>query len=416
MPTTEQPHALDPKALQALRDNFPLLTQTINGKPLVYLDNGATTQKPRCVIDAINTYYAQQNANVHRGAHTLSDQATGLFEQAREDVARFINAPSHEQIVWTRGTTESINLVATSFGTSQLKAGDRVLISAMEHHANIVPWQQICLQTGAELCVIPVLENGELSLDAFDELLDERVKLLAIVHVSNALGSVNPVADMIAKAHDVGAKVLVDGAQAIAHWPIDVQALDVDFYVFSGHKLFGPTGIGVLYGKAELLDAMPPYQSGGEMIEHVTFGHTTFQKAPFKFEAGTPNMAGVIGLGEAVRYLDKQDRGALLAHEQYLLNYAHSKAEQYDDLSIIGHAPHKVGIFGFTLDGTHPSDVGLLLDQQGIAVRTGNHCAMPIMAQLSPSGSVRASLSIYNSQSEIDALFTGLEKARSFLC
>lgn len=416
MTATEQPRTLAPEALQTLRDDFPLLTQTVNGKPLVYLDNGATTQKPRCVIDAINTYYAQQNANVHRGAHTLSDQATGLFEQAREDVARFINAPSHEQIVWTRGTTESINLVAASFGASQLKAGDRVLISAMEHHANIVPWQQICLQTGAELCVIPVLDNGELSLDAFDELLDERVKLLAIVHVSNALGSVNPVADMITKAHGVGAKVLVDGAQAVAHWPIDVQALDVDFYVFSGHKLFGPTGIGVLYGKAELLDAMPPYQSGGEMIEHVTFGRTTFQKAPFKFEAGTPNMAGAIGLGAAVRYLAKQDRAALLAHEQSLLNYAHSKAEQYDDISIIGHAAHKAGIFGFTLDGTHPSDVGLLLDQQGIAVRTGNHCAMPIMAQLSPSGSVRASLSIYNSQSEIDALFTGLDKARSFLC
>lgn len=416
MTATEQPRTLAPEALQTLRDDFPLLTQTVNGKPLVYLDNGATTQKPRCVIDAINTYYAQQNANVHRGAHTLSDQATGLFEQAREDVARFINAPSHEQIVWTRGTTESINLVAASFGASQLKAGDRVLISAMEHHANIVPWQQICLQTGAELCVIPVLDNGELSLDAFDELLDERVKLLAIVHVSNALGNVNPVADMITKAHGVGAKVLVDGAQAVAHWPIDVQALDVDFYVFSGHKLFGPTGIGVLYGKAELLDAMPPYQSGGEMIEHVTFGRTTFQKAPFKFEAGTPNMAGAIGLGAAVRYLAKQDRAALLAHEQSLLNYAHSKAEQYDDISIIGHAAHKAGIFGFTLDGTHPSDVGLLLDQQGIAVRTGNHCAMPIMAQLSPSGSVRASLSIYNSQSEIDALFTGLDKARSFLC
>ena len=400
--------------IQAIRADFPALHQEVNGKPLVYLDNGATTQKPQQVIDAQRDFYLYDNSNVHRGAHTLSDRATFAFEQSRKTVQGFINAAKAEEIIWTRGTTESINLVAHSFGDS-LQAGDHILISAMEHHANIVPWQMLCQRKGVELKVIPVNELGELDMDAFAELLTERVKLLSIVHVSNALGTINPIEDMIERAHAVGAKVLIDGAQSVAHWDLDVQALDIDFLAFSGHKLFGPTGIGVLYGKEALLDAMPPYQTGGEMIEHVSFNATRFNALPFKFEAGTPNIAGVIGLAAAIDYLQGLDRTALLEHENGLLKHARQRAQDMGQLRLIGDANDKASIFGFVMEGAHPADVGTLLDQQGIAVRTGHHCAMPIMEQFDVPGSVRASFSFYNTLDEVDALFRGLEKAKLFL-
>jgi cysteine desulfurase/selenocysteine lyase len=400
--------------IHTLRADFPALAQQVNGKPLVYLDNGATTHKPQAVIDAVSQFYAQDNSNVHRGAHTLSDRATQAFEQARETVRDFLNAGSTKEIIWTRGTTEAINLVAHSFG-AQLQAGDQILISAMEHHANIVPWQMLCERSGAELKVIPVTERGELDMPAFDQLLTDKVKLVGVVHVSNALGTINPIEDIIAKAHAVGAKVLIDGAQSVAHWNIDVQALDADFFAFSGHKLFGPTGIGVLYGKQALLEAMTPYQTGGEMIEHVSFSGTRFNGLPFKFEPGTPNIAGAIGLAAAIRYLTGLDRDALLQHEHALLARLRERASDMPELRLIGDAEHKASIFGFVLNGAHPADVGTLLDQQGIAVRTGHHCAMPIMEQFGVPGSVRASFSFYNTLDEVDALFAGLEKAKLFL-
>ncbi len=406
--------ALSAELLNAIREQFPALHQEVNCKPLVYLDNGATTQKPKAVIDALQRYYEHDNSNVHRGAHTLSDRATEHFENARKTLQRFLNAKKAEEIVWTRGTTESINLVAATWGRAFIKAGDRILISGMEHHSNIVPWQMLCEQTGAELLPIPVLDNGELDMDAYKSLLTPQVKFVSVVHVSNALGTINPVADIIRMAHDVGAKVLVDGAQAVAHWNVDVQALDADFYAFSGHKLFGPTGIGVLYGKEALLNAMPPYQGGGEMIEHVSFSKTTYNGLPYKFEAGTPNIAGAIGLAAAVDYLHSLDRVALAAHEDALLAHANQRAAQIGGIRIIGNARHKASVFGFILEGTHPADVGTLLDQQGIAVRTGHHCAMPVMEQFKVPGTVRASFSFYNTL-EVDALFNGLEKAKLFL-
>ena len=400
--------------IHTLRADFPALAQQVNGKPLVYLDNGATTHKPQAVIDAVSQFYVQDNSNVHRGAHTLSDRATQAFEQARETVRDFLNAGSTKEIIWTRGTTEAVNLVAHSFG-AQLQAGDHILISAMEHHANIVPWQMLCERSGAELKVIPVTERGELDMPAFDKLLTDKVKLVGVVHVSNALGTINPIEDIITKAHAVGAKVLIDGAQSVAHWNIDVQALNADFFAFSGHKLFGPTGIGVLYGKQALLEAMPPYQTGGEMIEHVSFSGTRFNGLPFKFEPGTPNIAGAIGLAAAIRYLTGLDRDALLQHEHALLARLRERASDMPELRLIGDAEHKASIFGFVLNGAHPADVGTLLDQQGIAVRTGHHCAMPIMEQFGVPGSVRASFSFYNTLDEVDALFAGLEKAKLFL-
>ncbi|QQD23808.1 SufS family cysteine desulfurase [Venatoribacter cucullus] len=407
--------ALSAELLNAIREQFPALHQEVNCKPLVYLDNGATTQKPKAVIDALQRYYEHDNSNVHRGAHTLSDRATEHFENARKTLQRFLNAKKAEEIVWTRGTTESINLVAATWGRAFIKAGDRILVSGMEHHSNIVPWQMLCEQTGAELLPIPVLDNGELDMDAYKSLLTPQVKFVSVVHVSNALGTINPVADIIRMAHDVGAKVLVDGAQAVAHWNVDVQALDADFYAFSGHKLFGPTGIGVLYGKEALLNAMPPYQGGGEMIEHVSFSKTTYNGLPYKFEAGTPNIAGAIGLAAAVDYLHSLDRVALAAHEDALLAHANQRAAQIGGIRIIGNARHKASVFGFILEGTHPADVGTLLDQQGIAVRTGHHCAMPVMEQFKVPGTVRASFSFYNTLDEVDALFNGLEKAKLFL-
>ncbi len=398
-----------------IRAQFPALHQEVNGKPLVYLDNGATTQKPRCVIDALSDYYRLNNSNVHRGAHTLSDRATQQFEDARKTLQAFLNANKAEEIVWTRGTTESINLVAATWGRKNIQAGDEILVTGMEHHSNIVPWQMLCQQTGATLRPIPVKDNGELDMEAFTSMLNDKVKLVGVVHVSNALGTINPVADIIKMSHDVGAKVLVDGAQAVAHWDVDVQALDVDFYAFSGHKLFGPTGIGVLYGKEELLNAMPPYQGGGEMIEHCSFDGTTYNVLPFKFEAGTPNIAGAIGLAAAVSYLNGIDRAALEQHENALLVRANELADDIGCIRKIGTAPKKASVFSFLLDGAHPADVGTLLDQQGIAVRTGHHCAMPLMNQFKVPGTVRASFSFYNTMEDVERLFAGLEKAKMFL-
>ena len=401
--------------VQAIRAQFPILAQQINGNPLVYLDNGATTQKPDAVIDAISNFYRHDNSNVHRGAHTLSDRATSAFEQARVAVQGLLNAGSSDEIIWTKGTTESVNLVAFSWGQANLKPGDRVLVSAMEHHANIVPWQLVCAKTGAEVVPIPVSDAGELDLEALDGLLDERVKFVSIVHVSNALGTVNPVAEIIARAHRVGALVMVDGTQAVAHFDLDMQALDCDFYTFSGHKLFGPTGIGALYGKMALLEAMPPFMGGGEMIETVSFEQTTFNRVPYKFEPGTPNIAGAVGLAAAIAWFNGLDRAAMMAHEQAVLDYAVECAHNYPGLTLIGQADQRAGVLSFVLDGSHPHDVGTLLDQQGVAVRTGSHCAMPIMSRLGVSGTVRASFALYNTREDVDALFAALDKVKLFL-
>ncbi len=410
--TLTAPPAFD---IETVRQDFPILQQQVNGQPLVYLDNAATTQKPESVIQAICDYYRRDNSNVHRGAHTLADRATAAFESARRKVAAFINAAEPAEIIWTRGTTEAINLVAASWGGSQLRAGDRILVSAMEHHSNIVPWQLIAQRTGATVEAIPVDSTGTLDLQAFASLCDARVRLVAIGHVSNALGTVNPVIEVVRLAHAVGALVLVDGAQAVGHWPVDVQALGCDFYAFSAHKMMGPTGVGVLYGTRALLDAMPPYQGGGEMIESVRFSGTSFNQLPYKFEAGTPDIAGVIGLGAAVDYLNALDRAGAARHEQALLAYAQEKATKVPGLRLVGTADHKVSVLSFVLEGVHPADLGTLLDQQGIAVRTGNHCAQPLMEQFGIPGTVRASFSFYNTRDDVDRLFAALEKARQFL-
>jgi cysteine desulfurase/selenocysteine lyase len=398
---------------ERVRADFPILQQQVNGHRLVYLDNAATTQKPNAVIDAISNYYRCDNSNVHRGAHALSDRATAQFEAAREATAEFINSPESCQVIWVRGVTEGINLVANSWGRTHLKAGDKVLVSWLEHHSAIVPWQMVCAERGAQVVPIPVLDSGDIDLDALDELLDERVKMVMVNHVSNALGTVNPVAEIIRKAHAVGAKVLIDGAQSIAHYRVDVRALDCDFYTFSGHKLFGPTGIGVLWGKKDLLDAMPPFLGGGEMIDTVSFSGTTFNVLPFKFEAGTPNIAGVIGLAAAIKYLKGLDRDAAEAHEVMLLDYTLESAKDIEGLRRIGAPRHAAGIFSFLLEGTHPSDLGMLLDQQGIAVRTGHHCTQPLMARFGVPGTARASYTIYNTRDDVDALFAGIRKAKS---
>lgn len=404
--------------VEKIREDFPILHQEVNGHPLVYLDNAATTQKPNAVIDAISDYYRGYNSNVHRGAHALSDKATAGFEGARDTLAAFINSPSREQVLWTRGTTEAINLVAFTWGKQNLEAGDRVLVSNLEHHSNIVPWQMVALEKGAKVVAIPVLDTGAIDLDAFKALLangDGPVKFVSVGHVSNALGTVNPVEDIVALSHDVDAKVLIDGAQSVGHWAVDVQALDCDFFAFSGHKMFGPTGIGVLWGKRDLLEAMPPYQGGGEMIETVSFEGTTFNALPYKYEAGTPDIAGAIGLAAAVDYLNSFDREAAAAHENDLLQYAWQKAEAFSGLTRVGTAPKVAGVFSFLLNGAHPSDVGMLIDQQGVAVRTGHHCAQPLMARLGIPGTVRASFSFYNNRNDVDRLFDALEKAKTFL-
>ena len=401
--------------VEKIRLDFPILHQQVNGKPLVYLDNAATAQKPQQVLDALSHYYTQDNANVHRGAHQLSDRSTQSFEDARRKIQGFVNAAKPQEIILSKGTTESLNMVAQSYGRTVLSPGDEVMVSAMEHHSNIVPWQMVCEQTGAQLKVIPVNEAGELQFDQFVSLLNERTKIVSIVHVSNALGSVNPVKAIVEKAHEVRAIVVVDGAQAVAHWDVDVQDLDCDFYAFSGHKLFGPTGIGVLYGKEDLLNAMPPYQGGGEMIEKVSFAGTTYNELPYKFEAGTPHIAGAIGLGAAIDYLNSIDRQAMAAHEDELLKRAQELAAACEGIKLIGVAENKVSVMSFLLDGAHPQDVGMLLDQQGIAVRTGHHCAMPIMEQYKIPGTVRASFTFYNTLDEVEALFIGIEKVKTFL-
>ena len=394
-----------------LRWDFPILRQTVNGKPLVYLDNAATSQKPQSVIDCEAHYYAALNANIHRGVHTLSQLATDAYEAARDATQGLIHAARREEIVFLRGTTEAINLVAASYG-QRLRAGDEILISAMEHHSNIVPWQMLCERTGAILQVAPINDAGELLLEEFERLLGPRTRLVAVTHLSNALGTVNPVRYLIELAHARGIPVLVDGAQAVPHFKVDVQALDCDFYAFSGHKLYGPTGIGVLYGKAALLDAMPPYQGGGDMIREVTFRKTSYNELPFKFEAGTPNIAGVIGLGAAIDYVSAVGLEAIAAHEHALLAYATGQAAQIAGLRIIGTAAEKASILSFVLDGVHPHDAGTILDLEGVAVRAGHHCAMPVMERFGVPATVRASFALYNTREEVDALFRAVRKAQ----
>jgi cysteine desulfurase/selenocysteine lyase len=394
----------------SIRNDFPILEREIFGKPLVYLDNGASTQRPNEVIDAIDSLYKHNYANVHRGVHTLSQESTNLYDDARATVRNFINASCVHEVIFTRGTTESINLVAQSFARPNLGPGDEILITHMEHHSNIVPWQIVCEQTGAQLKVVPISDKGELEMDQFHSLLSERTKLVSVVHVSNSLGTVNPVKEIIEAAHAMDVPVLVDGAQAVPHIPVDVQGLDADFYAFSGHKIYGPTGIGVLYGKEKHLNAMPPYQGGGDMILSVSFEGTTYNQLPFKFEAGTPNIAGAIGLGEAIKYVQKIGLGAIAAHEHGLLVYATSKLNDIDGVQIIGEADQKAGLISFVLDGVHPHDIGTMLDGEGIAVRAGHHCAQPVMERFGVPATARASFAMYNTFQEIDALADAIKK------
>ena len=399
---------------EKIRRDFPILQQQVHNQPLVYLDSAATTQKPQVVIDALDHYYRLDNSNVHRAAHALADRATTAFENARRRVSAFINSPKAEQVIWTRGTTESINLVASTYGRMTLQPGDKILVSTLEHHSNIVPWQLVAAERGAEIIPIPIDAYGDLDLQAYRTLLDERVKIVAVNHVSNALGTVNPVKLMAQYAHEAGAKIVVDGAQAVAHFAVDVQDLNCDFYAFSGHKAFGPTGIGVLWGREALLEQMPPYQGGGEMIETVSFAATTFNQLPYKFEAGTPDIAGAIGMAVALDYLASLDRTALQAYENDLLKAALLMGEEHG-LQRIGAPQQAVSVYSFLLPGTHPADVGTLLDQQGVAVRTGHHCTQPLMAHLGIPGTVRASLSIYNNMDDLHRLFAAVAKAKTFL-
>lgn len=396
--------------VEEIRADFPILARTVYGKPLVYLDNGATTQKPRCVVDAITDEYYSVNANVHRGVHFLSQQATELHEASRETVRRFINAHSTNEIVFTRGTTESINLLASSFGEAFLGEGDEVIVSTMEHHSNIVPWQLLQMRKGIKLRVIPMNDCGELLLDEYERLFTERTRIVCVTHVSNVLGTVNPVKDMIATAHAHGVPVLVDGAQSIPHMPVDVQALDADFYVFSGHKVYGPTGVGVLYGKEEWLDKLPPYQGGGEMIQHVSFERTTFNELPFKFEAGTPDYIGTTGLARALDYVTTLGMDRIAAYEHDLTEYATRRLKEIPGMRIFGEAAEKGSVISFLVGDIHHFDMGTLLDRLGIAVRTGHHCAQPLMQRLGIEGTVRASFALYNTKEEIDALVAGVER------
>lgn len=393
-----------------VRQDFPILSRTVYGKPLVYLDNGATTQKPRCVVDAITDEYYSVNANVHRGVHFLSQQATELHEASRETVRKFINARSTNEIVFTRGTTESINLLASSFGEAFLKEGDEVIVSTMEHHSNIVPWQLLQMRKGIVLRVIPMNDRGELLQDEYERLFTPRTRIVCVAHVSNVLGTVNPVREMIATAHAHGIPVLVDGAQSIPHMPVDVQALDADFYVFSGHKIYGPTGVGVLYGKEDWLDKLPPYQGGGEMIQHVSFERTTFNELPFKFEAGTPDYIGTTGLAKALDYVSALGMDRIAAYEHELTEYATRRLKEIPGMRIFGEAPEKGSVISFLVGNIHHFDMGTLLDRLGIAVRTGHHCAQPLMQRLGIEGTVRASFALYNTKEEIDALVAGVER------
>jgi cysteine desulfurase/selenocysteine lyase len=395
-----------------LAGDFPILARSVHGRRLAYLDNGATTQKPLAVIEAGRRFYLESNANIHRGVHWLSQHATELYDAARVTVQRFINAAHADEIVFTRGTTEAINLVAQSWGRAELRAGDEILVTTMEHHSNIVPWQLLCEQTGAVLKVVPVSDAGELDLAAFDALLTPDTQLVAITHVSNALGSINPVAELTARAHAAGAVVLVDGAQAVAHQVVDVQAIGCDFYAFSGHKLYGPTGIGALYGRGPILRAMPPWQGGGDMIRTVSFERSTWADAPQRFEAGTPNIAGAIGLAAAIDYVQGIGLARIAAHEQALLDYATARLAAIPGVKLVGTARHKAGILSFLVDGIHPHDLGTILDAEGVAIRAGHHCAMPLMTRFGIPGTARASLALYNTEADIEALAAAIGKAQ----
>ena len=401
--------------VERVRADFPILSRLVNGRPLVYLDSAATTQKPFAVIDAIVRYYSESNANVHRGVHKLSVEATELFEGAREKARAFLGAVSTKEIIFVRGTTEGINLIAQSWGRNRLGPQDEVLVSGMEHHSNIVPWQLLCMQTGAQLRVLPIDDRGDLAMDELDRVLTERTKLVAVSHISNALGTIAPLEEIISRAHGVGALVAVDGAQAAGHMPVDVAALDCDFYTISGHKMFGPTGIGVLYGKEKHLEAMPPWQGGGDMIKSVSFEKTVYNDLPYKFEAGTPDIAGVVGLGAAIDYLEKIGRRNAACHEAQLLDYGTELLSRVEGLRLVGTSARKAGVLSFTLDGIHPHDAGTVLDHEGIAVRTGHHCAQPVMTRFEIPATTRASLSIYNRREDLDALLRGLQKVREIL-
>lgn len=394
----------------AVREDFPILKQLVHGKKLVYLDNAATTQKPRPVIDALACFYCADCSNIHRGVHALSERATHEYENAREIVRQFINAERLSEIIFVRGATEAINLVASSYGRKNFKEGDEIIISAMEHHSNIVPWQMVCEQTGAKLRVIPINDRGELIMEEFDKLLGPKTKFVSVTHMSNALGTINPVREIIKKAHAWNAPVLVDGAQAISHLDVDVRELDADFYVFSGHKLYGPTGVGVLYGKEHLLDAMPPYQGGGDMIRSVTFEKTLYAKLPAKFEAGTPNISGGIGLGAAIKYVSQLGLNTIAAHETALLDRATEALQQIPGVKLIGTAANKASVLSFVMEEAHPHDIGTILDQEGVAIRTGHHCAQPVMQRFGVPATARASFALYNTFEEVDALVSALKK------
>ena len=396
--------------VERIRDDFPILMQRVHGKPLVYLDNAATSQKPTAVIDTLARYYTEENSNVHRGIHSLSQLATQHYEDARGKIRRFINASDDQEIIFVRGTTEGINLVAQSYGRQHVGEGDEIIISTMEHHSNIVPWQILCQERGARLLVIPINDDGELLMDEYEKLLSPRTKLVSVVHLSNALGTINPVERIVEMAHSYGAPVLLDGAQSVSHTPIDVQKMGCDFFAFSGHKIYGPTGIGVLYGKRELLESMPPYQGGGDMIKSVSFEKTTYNSLPYKFEAGTPNIAGVIGLGTAIDYVNNLGLGSISSHEQQLLEYGTHRLSEIGSLRLIGTAKEKASVLSFCIEGIHPHDIGTILDTEGIAIRTGHHCTQPLMDRFGVPATARASLAFYNTKEEIDALVKGIDK------
>ncbi len=399
----------------AIRQQFPVLERKVKGKPLIYFDNAATSQKPQAVIDALVNYYTDMNANVHRGIHTLAEEATAAFEATRNAVQQFIHASSREEIIFTRGTTEGINLVAYTWGRQNINAGDEIIISTMEHHSNIVPWQVLCEEKKAVLKIIPISDSGELLIDEFEKLLSSKTKLVAIVHVSNSLGTVNPVKKIIDTAHRIGARVLVDGAQSTVHLDINVQELDADFFVCSAHKLYGPTGFGILYGKKALLESMPVFQGGGEMIKEVTFAKTTYNDLPYKYEAGTPNIADAVAFKTALDFVKEIGKEKIRRHENELLAYATKHLEQIHGLRVIGKAKEKISVISFVIDNTHPQDIGILLDNQGIAVRTGHHCTQPLMDRFGIPGTVRASFAMYNTKEEIDQLISGLNKAIKML-
>ena len=401
--------------VNTIREQFPILNREVKGKPLVYFDNAATSQKPQSVIDALVNYYTNYNANIHRGIHTLAEEATAAFEATRDAVQQFIHAASREEIIFTRGTTEGINLVAYTWGRQNIRTGDEIIISTMEHHSNIVPWQILCEEKGAVLKIIPINDEGELLMDEYKKLLSPKTKLVSVVHASNALGTINPVKQIIDAAHKSGAVVLIDGAQSTVHLDINVQEMDCDFFVFSSHKLYGPTGVGVLYGKKELLEMMPVFHGGGEMIKEVTFKKTTYNDLPYKYEAGTPNMAGVIAFKTALEFINQTGKEKIRKHEEELLLYATKQLQQIPGLKLIGEAKEKLSVISFIIEGFHPQDIGILLDNRGIAVRTGHHCTQPLMNRFGISGTVRASFALYNTKEEINELITGLQKTIKML-